>query len=50
MQAVDAGLNGSLEEGLRFEAAAFGLSAATEDRIEGTTAFLAKRPAAFTGK
>jgi enoyl-CoA hydratase len=50
MQAVDAGLNVSLEEGLRFEAGAFGLSAATEDRIEGTTAFLAKRPAAFTGK
>ncbi len=50
MQAVDAGLNTSLDEGLRFEAAAFGLCAATEDRLEGTRAFLAKRAAVFTGK
>ncbi len=50
MQAVDIGLNSGLEEGLRFEATAFGLAAATEDRIEGTRAFLEKRPAAFTGK
>src|SRR5580658_508858 len=45
MEAVDAGLNVSLEEGLRFEAAAFGVSAATEDRREGTRAFLEKRRA-----
>jgi enoyl-CoA hydratase len=50
MEAVDTGLNCGLEEGLRFEAAAFGVSAATEDRIEGTRAFLEKRPAAFKGK
>jgi enoyl-CoA hydratase len=50
MEAVDAGLNGGIEEGLRFEAAAFGLSAATEDRIEGTRAFLEKRKAVFQGK
>jgi enoyl-CoA hydratase len=50
MEAVDTGLNAGVEEGLRFEAAAFGLSAATEDRIEGTRAFLEKRPAAFKGK
>jgi enoyl-CoA hydratase len=50
MQAVDTGLNGGLEEGLRFEAAAFGVIAATEDRREGTRAFLEKRRAAFTGK
>ena len=50
MQAVDAGLDGGLEEGLRFEAAAFGLSAATEDRVEGTRAFLEKRKAAFKGR
>jgi enoyl-CoA hydratase len=49
-EAVDAGLNGGLEEGLRFEAAAFGVVAATEDRIEGTRAFLEKRPPAFKGK
>jgi len=50
MEAVDAGLSVSLEEGLRFEAAAFGVSAATEDRREGTRAFLEKRRAVFAGK
>jgi enoyl-CoA hydratase len=50
MEAVDAGLNVSLEDGLRFEAAAFGVSAATEDRREGTRAFLEKRRAVFAGK
>src|SRR5437764_1117352 len=50
MDVVDAGLNCGLEEGLRFEASAFGVSAATEDRTEGTRAFLEKRPAAFKGK
>jgi enoyl-CoA hydratase len=50
MEAVDAGINFGLEEGLRFEAAAFGVSAATEDRIEGTRAFLEKRRAVFAGK
>lgn len=50
MEAVDAGLNVGLEEGLRFEAAAFGVSAATEDRSEGTRAFLEKRRAVFAGK
>jgi enoyl-CoA hydratase len=50
MDAVDTGLASGLEEGLRFEAAAFGVSAATEDSKEGTRAFLEKRRAAFTGK
>jgi enoyl-CoA hydratase len=50
MEAVDTGLNGGLEEGLKFEAAAFGVSASTEDRAEGTRAFLEKRAAAFKGK
>jgi enoyl-CoA hydratase len=50
MEAVDSGLNCGLEEGLRLEAAAFGVSAATEDRMEGTRAFLEKRRAVFTGK
>jgi enoyl-CoA hydratase len=48
--AVDSGLNADLETGLRFEAAAFGVSAATEDRKEGTRAFLEKRRPVFTGK
>jgi len=50
MDAVDAGMNAGIEEGLRYEAAAFGLSAATQDRIEGTRAFLEKRKAVFQGK
>src|ERR1017187_6328155 len=50
MDAGGVGLSGGLEEGLRFEAAAFGISAATEDCREGTRAFLEKRRAAFTGK
>jgi enoyl-CoA hydratase len=50
IEAVDVGLDCGLEEGLRFEAAAFGLTAATEDRAEGTRAFLEKRKAAFAGK
>lgn len=50
VEAVDVGLDCGLEEGLRFEAAAFGLSASTEDRLEGTRAFLEKRRPAFVGK
>ena len=50
MQAVDVGLNSGLEEGLRFEATAFAAVAATEDRKEGTRAFLEKRAARFTGR
>ena len=50
MDAVDLGLNAGLEEGLRFEAAAFALSATTEDGREGTRAFLEKRKPSFAGK
>jgi|SRR5579862_7297835 enoyl-CoA hydratase len=50
IEAVDVGLDCGLEEGLRFEATAFGLIAATQDRTEGTRAFLEKRKAAFAGK
>jgi enoyl-CoA hydratase len=50
MHVVDGGLNGSLEEGLRIEAAAFGLAASTQDRVEGTRAFLEKRKASFAGR
>jgi enoyl-CoA hydratase len=49
-EAVDVGLNSGLAEGLRFEAAAFGVIAGTEDRTEGTRAFLEKRKAVFAGK
>jgi len=50
MDAVDAGYQGGLEEGLRSEAALFGVGAATQDAREGTRAFLEKRRAVFTGK
>jgi enoyl-CoA hydratase len=50
MEAVDIGLDAGLEEGLRLEAASFGLCAATEDCREGTRAFLEKRKPAFAGK
>jgi enoyl-CoA hydratase len=50
LEAVDVGLDSGLDAGLRFEATAFGLSAATEDRREGTRAFLEKRKPAFAGK
>ena len=50
VEAVDLGLNAGLQEGLRYEAAAFGLTSATEDRREGTRAFLEKRQPAFAGK
>lgn len=50
METVDVGLDVGLEEGLRLEAASFGLCAATEDCREGTRAFLEKRKPAFAGK
>ncbi len=50
MGAVDAGLECGLESALRLEASAFGVSAATEDRREGTRAFLDKRRPVFAGK
>ncbi|MGD2207708.1 MAG: enoyl-CoA hydratase-related protein [Anaerolineae bacterium] len=42
-QAINVGLEGSLEEGLAYEAAQFGLVFDTEDRVEGVNAFLEKR-------
>jgi enoyl-CoA hydratase len=50
VQAVDTGLDAGLDAGLRFEAAAFAVSTATDDRREGTRAFLEKRRPAFGGK
>ena len=47
IEAVDRGLETSLEEGLRIEADAFGLVASTQDMKEGLNAFLEKRPANF---
>jgi enoyl-CoA hydratase len=50
MESVDTGLDGGLQAGLRFESMAFGLTAASEDRREGTVAFLEKRKALFRGR
>ncbi len=44
------GLDTSQNEGLLLEASYFGLCAATEDKREGTTAFLEKRAPDFRGR
>ncbi|HET7791380.1 MAG TPA: enoyl-CoA hydratase-related protein [Gemmatimonadales bacterium] len=50
MEAVDSGLEMTLDEGLLLEANHFGLLAATHDMKEGLTAFLEKRAAKFEGR
>jgi len=49
IETVNAGYDLPLMEALTLEATAFGLLAATEDKREGTRAFLEKRPARFAG-
>jgi enoyl-CoA hydratase len=49
IELVDRGYDITLEEALTMESLAFGLLAATEDKREGTRAFLEKRPANFKG-
>lgn len=50
LEAVNRGMEMPLAEGLHLETALFGVACATEDKKEGTTAFLEKRPAQFKGK
>lgn len=50
IDAVDRGLETTLEEGLRIEADTFGLVASTQDMKEGLAAFLEKRTPKFEGK
>jgi enoyl-CoA hydratase/carnithine racemase len=50
MEAVNKGMEMTLAEGLFLEAALFGVCCATEDKKEGTSAFLEKRAAAVQGK
>lgn len=50
IEAVDAGLEMSLDEALLLEANHFGLLASTEDMREGMGAFLEKRAPAFRGR
>jgi enoyl-CoA hydratase len=49
-QAINVGTEGTLADGLAFEAAQFGLVFNTEDRIEGVNAFLEKRKPTWQGK
>ena len=50
LEAVNKGLETSQAEGLALEASFFGLCAATEDKGEGTRAFLEKRVPQFQGR
>ena len=50
LEAVNKGLETSQAEGLSLEASYFGLCAGTEDKKEGTQAFLQKRAAQFQGR
>ena len=50
LEAVNKGMEMNLKEGLYLEATLFGLACATEDKKEGTAAFLEKRAAQFKGK
>ena len=50
IEAVNKGLDASVEEGLLLEASLFGVCAGSEDKKEGTSAFLAKRAPKFQGR
>ena len=50
LEAANKGAETSQSEGLLLEAAYFGLCAATDDKSEGTTAFLEKRAPKFHGR
>jgi enoyl-CoA hydratase len=50
LEATNNGLDASQAEGLLLEASYFGLCAATEDKKEGTSAFLEKRAPQFRGR
>jgi enoyl-CoA hydratase len=50
LEAVNKGADTSLSEGLSLEASYFGLCAGTEDKQEGTQAFLEKRRPQFQGR
>jgi enoyl-CoA hydratase len=48
--AINAGIDMDLDNACRFENEAFALTFATEDKVEGMTAFLEKRTAQFKGR
>ncbi len=49
-EAVNKGMDLTLEQGLRLEADLYFILHTTADRTEGITSFLAKRPPRFQGK
>jgi enoyl-CoA hydratase len=50
IEAINKGMEMTLQEGLYLEATLFGVCCATEDKTEGTKAFLEKRAPNFRGK
>jgi enoyl-CoA hydratase len=50
LRAVDGGYDLPIESGLELEASLFGLACATEDKVEGTRAFLEKRAPVWQGR
>jgi enoyl-CoA hydratase len=50
LEAANKGMDSSQSEGLALEASYFGICAATEDKKEGTSAFLEKRKPQFRGR
>jgi len=50
LEAVNKGMETNQAEGFALEASFFGLCAGTEDKKEGTSAFLAKRTPQFQGR
>jgi enoyl-CoA hydratase len=50
LEAVNKGLETSQSAGLLLESSLFAICAATADKVEGTAAFLAKRPPQFQGR
>jgi enoyl-CoA hydratase len=49
-RAINVGMEGTLADGLTFEATQFGLTFDTEDRVEGVNAFLEKRQPTWRGR
>ena len=49
-KSINEGLETDLERGCALEASLFGVVTDTEDRVEGTSAFLEKRPPQFKGR
>ena len=50
LQAVDGGLDRTMDDALAHESKLFGDACASEDKGEGTRAFLEKRPPVFHGR